>query len=1424
MKIALISALRLGLCGLLLAVPAVAVAQTGTPNPIIFAFDAEAHAESTPALHCFPRKCASCPLGIAIQGGVGEGSSATPSSCGGGTCGSRRDLPGVLSMGAVLSPRPFLSNSAILRANPFMRNDSLPFASPFMNSAPMIAGKMPCESCDATKANRSPDLYGSGEFVSGWGSSLVDNMFYNFIHTGTDIMGVPGNTLSLMRFHRSRDLFVAGSFGQGVVSNFDVRLTIDFENSSNPNASNYEYLYYESQQDLDGLSWVTISVPNSSANLNFDFDTGNRLLPQNRMQAEKLEIFDDQMQAVNGIAGSSANYNPYGTGTTWARFPDAKYAVLTNWDGSTMKFELFNASVDANWNATLHAPTDGRLIEATHTDGTGYTVSYKSWTQTEINQSPSRQWQIDQVTDSQGQALTFTYKTTQENGVWVVEKVTLPSSDEVKYTYAGGFLSEVEYPDTTKSTFSFSDAGGGMIRMEIDDLGAQPGSRRVTANISGSASTVGGVVVPTTVGLARMVRNGEDEVNFFNLATFTTTNPGVSYGIVYEGGGMMRLETDGGSSGYFPPKQYFKDGWTLSLQDDDYVLLVDEHGNPILDPYGNPQYVWQDVNPFEGTLESKFMRFKGNMCELLRARADETLDEYGILRQHTYDSTGLRNLIRTDYADGTFETYCYNSRHQITRYRDRNGNVSKRTYDASNRLITLETGLTDSSTNGTGGNPYDRCATDDVQTSERAVYQWQYHASGNGAGMLAKEIDPLGKETDYQYDTKDRLIKIIGPADTGGGTRPEYVLTYDSDARLKTVTNPTGDVVEYFYDSRHRLISTLYDDGSTEKIVYGTTGKSAGLVVKTIDRVGVVTTYAYDDADRLTSVVSAAAKMNGSTEVATPAIASTTTYAYIDGTRIPRQTVRNGQKSESTIDYRGRRVSSKTCPRVGVELESTQTYIDNQLFCSEDPYGRKTYYAYDATDGRLIRTVTGTTAEFSLADFSAVLNLTRDYTANADYIIQDTVFDAAGNVLRSHDGRNMASAFEYDSRGRQTAMVADADYTDRGTLSNLATALALRTETDYDLNSRVTEIRTPRYFDSGDLGGYQKARQQWTYTDRGLVKTHVEAPGTTEAATESFVYDLSGRRTQHTDFAGKIWKTHYEDCCGQVNASENPLGHGNISRADSMGRPVHQATVEDYSTHTTALDNPVDAKTYREVTTRYDGRGRPTARTTWLVARGTVDASNPPIAGLDSVSAVDGLTTQYLYDDNLADGSGLDATGGLTANQLGGGTYNVSLSDALTKLADTEANGGAGISFNTDSPGSAQVTINAEEEISFSIADAAGRTVMSGTLEPHDGTNPNDLISWNCNLHDGTTNLTGYGTVLVSKNINALGKVTKSHTDAAGRTIQSVDALAKITSFEYDAVGNQLKIRDPNSVGQDCTYDALGRDLTCTDTANDATS
>ena len=54
-----------------------------------------------------------------------------------------------------------------------------------------------------------------------------------------------------------------------------------------------------------------------------------------------------------------------------------------------------------------------------------------------------------------------------------------------------------------------------------------------------------------------------------------------------------------------------------------------------------------------------------------------------------------------------------------------------------------------------------------------------------------------------------------------------------------------------------------------------------------------------------------------------------------------------------------------------------------------------------------------------------------------------------------------------------------------------------------------------------------------------------------------------------------------------------------------------------------------------------------------------------------------GLTTQTIYDRCLTDGVGLDSTGGVAIEKLGGGTYNVNITAVLAKLAQAPTSGGA---------------------------------------------------------------------------------------------------------------------------------------------------
>lgn len=346
-------------------------------------------------------------------------------------------------------------------------------------------------------------------------------------------------------------------------------------------------------------------------------------------------------------------------------------------------------------------------------------------------------------------------------------------------------------------------------------------------------------------------------------------------------------------------------------------------------------------------------------------------------------------------------------------------------------------------------------------------------------------------------------------------------------------------------------------------------------------------------------------------------------------------------------------------------------------------------------------------------------------------------------------------------------------------------ALPARTETIYDAASHPLEVRTPRFFDANDTQGQQAAKVVMTYTGRGRVKTRTEAPGTPQAATESYVYDIAGDQISKTDARGHVWQTLRPHCCGRVQLSVDPLGHGTITVTDWNGNAVHQAHVAEVLTHENTSD-PLNAKTLGEITTKYDARNRPVARTVWLSPRGVVDFTNPPIAGDGGVAATEGLTTRYRYDDNLTDGVGLDQEFGQHL---------------------------AGLNLGAGCNGSAALVTNPTGERTLSIKDGLGRSVRSVQLDANGA-----AVVSSTTTHDVLVTVAGYGVVVETSVTNQLGHTTKQRTDGAGRTIQSIDAEGFVTAFEYDANGNRLKVRDPNGVGQDCTYDALNRDIACGDT------
>lgn len=698
----------------------------------------------------------------------------------------------------------------------------------------------------------------------------------------------------------------------------------------------------------------------------------------------------------------------------------------------------------------------------------------------------------------------------------------------------------------------------------------------------------------------------------------------------------------------------------------------------------------------------------------------------------------------------------------------------------------------------------------DTLTADTAVVVKEYYPEGHDHQFLIKyEYDAFefpddgttitdytslinyvknnsSKRKEYQYNDDHQLAEIIEPDDEGTGYHSSWSFRYDTAKRLfksieaassfvdEDASSPNRRYTARYYDNRDRLITLEYSDGSTETFTYGS-GEDANQIVQKIDRNGNISTFDYDDYGRLKTL----------TEAANSSDPSVTIYDYINGTDKKLSVEINGNRTEYGYDYRNRLVTTSIIADDTSTLTTTDTYIDNKLFCREDPYGRKTYYNYRSTDSALIRVITGNYPTYTLASFNDVAGEVRSFNNNSTHIITDFVKDVEGQTTETIDGRGIRHRNYYNSRGWVIKEVRAVE------------TIAATTECDYDAMKNKTEIRHPRFFDQTDSEGYQQSATRNIYGRRNKLIQTTEAYYSTFAASRQFTYYNDGKVATSTDFKGNITEQVYKICCGRLGVIAGPAftdiegnlkQRADIKQYDYFGNITHTATLSwDAGTNLPpcCYPDPLDSATLEEKTTSYDGRNRPVATTVWLEKRQFIDRTAPEIATDKTL----GLTTRNLYYDEL---NGHDE-----------------LQPLLDKLTED------GITFSGNT-GSAMVIINPENEVYIRVMDGAGRLVASGRVDKDTWAvgSMGTLVNWNTVIYDNIeigTNL------LITETKSALDFSNKRFSDGSGRLIKVDDPKDKNYQYSYDNNNNRVIERDPNSNGLNCNYDDLNRMTSCED-------
>ena len=322
-------------------------------------------------------------------------------------------------------------------------------------------------------------------------------------------------------------------------------------------------------------------------------------------------------------------------------------------------------------------------------------------------------------------------------------------------------------------------------------------------------------------------------------------------------------------------------------------------------------------------------------------------------------------------------------------------------------------------------------------------------------GVLATQTNEMGMVSTYSWDNLQRLVSITYPDTTTVSNFYTFLDLTSQKDRLNRWSYAT-------YDSMRNMLTCKDKRGNQSSFSYCTCGTLDSIQDPTLnstavirDNVGRITQvsyaseafsqFSYDSVGHIVSATNSAG-MGLTNTYNNQGLLIKTTGAYgpisqasyniydqadyrIDG---------SGIAVTNTYDLLGRVASTMTANGTNLYL-----YSGKLLVATVDPLNRTNWYAYDAA-GR------------------------NTYTTNANLVVRQILYDAAGHVVSLSDGRDLPTTWAYDIYGRNIAetnasgvVVRTNGYNANGDLVAMWTKAKGLTLFTPDENGNVTSIAYP---------------------------------------------------------------------------------------------------------------------------------------------------------------------------------------------------------------------------------------------------------------------------------------------------------------------------------------------------------------------------
>ena len=390
-------------------------------------------------------------------------------------------------------------------------------------------------------------------------------------------------------------------------------------------------------------------------------------------------------------------------------------------------------------------------------------------------------------------------------------------------------------------------------------------------------------------------------------------------------------------------------------------------------------------------------------------RVQTSTDLNGYVKTYAYDA--IDRVTQITYPDGTTDQNSYTNL-DLTLHKDRQNRWTRYSYNALEQLVGVE-------------DPQGR-----VTTYERCL-----------CGALIGLVDPLGHRTKWSNDLENRPISKTF-ADGSA-----YAYTYEtSTSRLKTVTDPKGQVTTYTYNDDDTPHQVAFAD-STVALSYDTPYPRLLGLTKTIT----ATSASYATAFTYNAVASGTAITGGgrvATETGPLGSTSAISYTYDQLGRVTGTAI-NGVSSTVTYDSLGR-VTGAGNP-LGNFTYGYAGITPRLQSVSNDQNGLNTSYAYQTGSGQdyrltdITNNLTGTTV-LSKFDYTynpvGAIATEQEQTDSSTPTLWTYGYDNAdqlNSAVRTNTSTNAVISqyvYGYDAAGNRTSQQVGLNVT-KTTVNNL---------------------------------------------------------------------------------------------------------------------------------------------------------------------------------------------------------------------------------------------------------------------------------------------------------------------------------------------------------------------------------------------------